>query len=66
MRALPISARLYVSSVILIGAGLLVSLGQRDTFADPVLFLVLLLASALTSAFKVSLRLARGALSIYV
>jgi putative nucleotidyltransferase with HDIG domain len=66
MRALPISARLYVSSVILIGAGLLVSLGPRATFADPVLFLVLLLASALTSAFKVSLPLARGASTMSV
>src|SRR6186713_2865938 len=66
MRALPIPARLYVSSVILIGAGLLVSLGPRATFADPVLFLVLLLASALTSAFKVSLPLARGASTMSV
>ena len=66
MRALPITARLYVSSVILIGAALLVSLGPRATFADPVLFLVLLLASALTSAFKVSLPLARGASTMSV
>ena len=66
MRALPIPARLYVGSVILIGAGLLVSLGPRASFADPVLFLVLLLASALTSAFKVSLPLARGASTMSV
>src|SRR5918993_4242159 len=60
MRALPIPARLYVSAVILIGAAVLVWLGPRATFADPVLFLVLLAASALTSAFKVNLPLARG------
>jgi diguanylate cyclase (GGDEF)-like protein/putative nucleotidyltransferase with HDIG domain len=60
MRDLPPSARVYVSAVTALGAALLVWLGPRATFHDPVLFGVLLLASSLTSAFKVGLPLARG------
>ena len=60
MRDLPPSARVYVSAVMALGAALLVWLGPRATFHDPVLFGVLLVASSLTSAFKVGLPLARG------
>jgi hypothetical protein len=42
MRDLPLSARIYVSAVMAVGAGLLVWLGPRATFHDPVLFAVLL------------------------
>jgi diguanylate cyclase (GGDEF)-like protein/putative nucleotidyltransferase with HDIG domain len=60
MRSLPLPARLYVGATIALGALLVVSLGPRSTFADPTLFIVLLLISAVTSAFKVSLPLAKG------
>src|SRR5215204_6821924 len=60
MRALPLSARLYISATIALGALLVVSLGPRSTFDRPVLFAVLLLTSAITSAFKVSLPLAKS------
>jgi diguanylate cyclase (GGDEF)-like protein/putative nucleotidyltransferase with HDIG domain len=60
MRALPPFARLYVGTIMVVGAALMVWLGPRAQFADPVLFFVLLVASSLTSAFKVSLPLARG------
>ena len=60
MRDLPSPPALYVGAVIALGAALLVWLGPRATFHDPVLFGVLLLASALTSAFKVGLPLDRG------
>jgi diguanylate cyclase (GGDEF)-like protein/putative nucleotidyltransferase with HDIG domain len=60
MRALPLPARLYVSAVMALGAALLVWLGPESRFDDPVLFVILLVASSLTSAFKVSLPLARG------
>ena len=60
MRSLPLPARLYVGATIAVGALLVVSLGPRSTFADPTLFVVLLVISALTSAFKVSLPLAKG------
>jgi diguanylate cyclase (GGDEF)-like protein/putative nucleotidyltransferase with HDIG domain len=60
MRSLPLPARLYVGATIALGAALVVSLGPRATFASPFLFLVLLLTSAVTSAFKVSLPLAKS------
>jgi diguanylate cyclase (GGDEF)-like protein/putative nucleotidyltransferase with HDIG domain len=60
MRALPVAARIYVSAVILIGAALVVWLGPRATFDRPWLFASLLLLSAATSAFKVSLPLAKS------
>jgi diguanylate cyclase (GGDEF)-like protein/putative nucleotidyltransferase with HDIG domain len=55
-----VAARLYVGSIVAIGAVLLVWLGPRSTFAQPMLFAILLLLSALTSALKVSLPLAKG------
>ncbi len=60
MRSLPWPARVYVGAVMAIGAALLVWLVPRADFDDPVLFAILLLASSLTSAFKVSLPFARG------
>ncbi len=60
MRALPLSARLYVGASIALGALLVVWLGPRSTFHNPLLFAGLLLTSAVTSAFKVSLPLAKS------
>ena len=60
MRALPLLARLYVGATIALGTILVVWLGPRSEFANIPLFIVLLLTSALTSAFKVSLPLAKS------
>jgi diguanylate cyclase (GGDEF)-like protein/putative nucleotidyltransferase with HDIG domain len=60
MRSLPLSARLYIGVTIALGAALVVALGPRSTFSNPALFIVLLLTSAITSAFKVSLPLAKS------
>src|SRR6478609_4749996 len=60
MRALPISARFYISAIIIIGAALVVWLGPHATFDSPFLFALLLVTSAVTSAFKVSLPLAKS------
>ena len=60
MRSLPLPARLYVGATIAIGALLVVSLGPRSEFNSPLLFAVLLATSAITSAFKVSLPLAKS------
>src|SRR5262245_24706719 len=60
MSSLPIAARLYVGTVIAVGASLVLILGPRATFEQPLLFVTLLALSALTSAFKVSLPLAKS------
>ncbi len=60
MRSLPLPARLYVGATIVLGASLLVSLGPQSTFQSPIVFAVLLITSAVTSAFKVSLPLAKS------
>jgi diguanylate cyclase (GGDEF)-like protein/putative nucleotidyltransferase with HDIG domain len=60
MRALPLAARIYVTGVVLAGALLFVGLAPRATFDQPLLFVVLLLLSSLTSAFKVYLPLSKG------
>jgi diguanylate cyclase (GGDEF)-like protein/putative nucleotidyltransferase with HDIG domain len=60
MRSLPLPARLYVGATIALGAFLVVSLGPHSTFQNPIVFTVLLLTSAVTSAFKVSLPLAKS------
>ncbi len=60
MRSLPLPARLYVGATIAIGALLVVSLGPRSTFSNLPLFAFLLILSAVTSAFKVSLPLAKS------
>ena len=60
MRALPLSARLYVGATIAVGTMLVVWLGPRSDFSNIPLFAALLLTSAITSAFKVSLPLAKS------
>jgi diguanylate cyclase (GGDEF)-like protein/putative nucleotidyltransferase with HDIG domain len=60
MSALPLAARLYVAATIAVGATLVVLLGPRSDFNNIPLFVVLLLTSAITSAFKVSLPLAKS------
>jgi diguanylate cyclase (GGDEF)-like protein/putative nucleotidyltransferase with HDIG domain len=60
MSALPLAARLYVGATIVIGATLVVVLGPRSDFSNLPLFFFLLVTSALTSAFKVSLPLAKS------
>src|SRR6187402_2279702 len=60
MRALQLAARIYIGATVAIGALLVVLLGPKSTFASPYLFTALLLASAITSAFKVSLPLAKS------
>ena len=60
MKSLPPLARLYVGSVIALGAGLLVVCFPVQTLGNPWLFLLLLALSSITSVFKVTLPLARG------
>jgi diguanylate cyclase (GGDEF)-like protein/putative nucleotidyltransferase with HDIG domain len=60
MRANPLAARIYVGSVVVAGALLVLLMAPRATFQQPVLFAVLLFVSALTSAFKVHLPLTKG------
>ncbi|MDP1568410.1 MAG: diguanylate cyclase [Vicinamibacterales bacterium] len=60
MRALPVAARLYIGAVIAAGAALVLWLGPRSTFDQPALFAALLVLSGVTSAFKVSLPLAKS------
>src|SRR5918993_900313 len=60
MRSLPLPARLYVGAIIAIGALLVLALGPRSTFSNFPLFAFLLTMSAITSAFKVSLPLAKS------
>jgi diguanylate cyclase (GGDEF)-like protein len=62
MRSLPLAARLYVGGVIAVGAlllGAFLPVTVRE-FSHPVWFVFLLLVSSITSAFKVSLPLARS------
>jgi diguanylate cyclase (GGDEF)-like protein/putative nucleotidyltransferase with HDIG domain len=63
MKTLPRAARIYVSSVIVLGAAFFVAYFPLHTFQDPWrlgMFLLLLLLSAITSVFKVNLPLARS------
>ena len=60
MRTLPLPARLFVSAVIILGAGLLVAFFPVRSFESPWLFLLLLTLSSITSVFKVNLPLARS------
>src|SRR5688572_8916517 len=60
MRQLPVAARLYVGSVIAGGALLLVVFFPLQPLPHPAWFISLLLLSSITSAFKVSLPLARS------
>ena len=60
MRDLPPTARAFVALTIVVGTGLLVALTPWVAFRQPALFVALLLLSSLTSAFKVTLPLARS------
>jgi diguanylate cyclase (GGDEF)-like protein/putative nucleotidyltransferase with HDIG domain len=60
MKNLPLLARLYVSAIIALGAGLLVVFFPVQTLGTPWLFLLLLVLSSITSVFKVNLPIARG------
>src|SRR5918999_1933418 len=60
MKGLPITARLYVGCVILAAVAILGVILPQTTFDSPWLFLGLLLVSSFTSAFKVSLPLAKS------
>jgi len=57
MTELPRPARLYVAAVIAVGVTLLGVQLPRALFAQPVLFLALLLLSSMTASLKVSLPL---------
>src|SRR5688500_14845257 len=59
MKALPLAARIYVCSIIGLGAGLLTAFFPREFQHSLWLFLALLLLSSVTSVFKVNLPLAR-------
>src|SRR5687767_12388244 len=60
MSSLPVAARIYVLAVIVTGALLLALLGPRARFDQPLLFAILLFLSVTSSAFKVSLPLAKS------
>src|SRR5919106_1570311 len=60
MKALPLAARVYVGCVIAAAVVILAVILPQTTFEQPLLFLALLLVSSFTSAFKVSLPLAKS------
>src|SRR5436190_17460070 len=60
MKQLPPPAQIYVTAVIAAGAVLLAVFFPLHSFPHPVLFVVLLLVSSITAAFKVNLPLARS------
>jgi diguanylate cyclase (GGDEF)-like protein/putative nucleotidyltransferase with HDIG domain len=60
MKQLPLAARVYVAAVIAIGGALLAAFFPLHAFPHPAWFVALLLVSSITSAFKVSLPLARS------
>lgn len=67
MKTLPRIAQLYVSVVIIVGGSLLVSaLWSLDWLQQSMLFLVLLLVSAVVSVFAVAVPIARGGSTISV
>ncbi|HEU4938490.1 MAG TPA: HD domain-containing phosphohydrolase [Vicinamibacterales bacterium] len=60
MKMLPLPARIFVCSVIAVGAVLLAYFFPLNSFREPSLFLLLLMLSSITSVFKVNLPLARS------
>jgi diguanylate cyclase (GGDEF)-like protein/putative nucleotidyltransferase with HDIG domain len=60
MGRLPLPARLYIGFTIALGTLVLAYFGPRTSFTQPWLFAVLLATSAATSAFKVSLPIAKS------
>ncbi|HSL20438.1 MAG TPA: HD domain-containing phosphohydrolase [Vicinamibacterales bacterium] len=59
-RDLPILAKLYVGTVVLVGAVLLLAFFPYSHFARPFIFVMMLVLSSLTSMFKVQLPLTRS------
>jgi diguanylate cyclase (GGDEF)-like protein/putative nucleotidyltransferase with HDIG domain len=59
MKSLPLAARVYVCTIIAVGAALLVAFFPTHFFGNVYLFMGLLLLSSVTSVFKVNLPLAR-------
>lgn len=51
MKELPLPTKLYVGAVIAVGACLLIVFLPQATFADPLLFVILLLLSSISSIF---------------
>jgi diguanylate cyclase (GGDEF)-like protein/putative nucleotidyltransferase with HDIG domain len=64
LRDLPVAARVYTLVVIATGAILLVTLGPRATFDQPLLFAALLVLSAVSAVYKVNLPLTDGGSTI--
>jgi putative nucleotidyltransferase with HDIG domain len=60
MKQLPLAARVFVGAVIALGAALLVYFFPTRTIPHPAWFVALLVLSSVTSAFKVTLPLARS------
>ena len=60
MKTLPVPARIYVASIIGLGATLLLTLRPLKTLDSPILFIALLILSCITSVYKVHLPLARS------
>ena len=60
MKTLPLPARIFVCSVIAVGAVLLAYFFPLNSFRSPSVFLLLLMLSSITSVFKVNLPLARS------
>jgi diguanylate cyclase (GGDEF)-like protein/putative nucleotidyltransferase with HDIG domain len=60
MKQLPVAARLYVTSVIVLSIALLVASVPEATFQQPLLFVGLLVLSSATAALKVHLPLTTG------
>jgi diguanylate cyclase (GGDEF)-like protein/putative nucleotidyltransferase with HDIG domain len=58
-RDLPLAARLYVTFVVIAGAGCLVAASMTTEFAHPWMFAVLLATAIVTSAVKIQLPLGR-------
>ncbi len=59
MNKLPVAARIYVLTMIGLGAVLLIDFFPRDLWQNAELFVLLLLISSVTSVFKVNLPLSR-------
>ena len=59
MNKLPVPARIYVLTMIGLGAVLLIDFFPRDLWQHAGLFVLLLLISSVTSVFKVNLPLSR-------
>jgi putative nucleotidyltransferase with HDIG domain len=66
MSSLPLQARLYVGFVIAAGALALFALGPRASFEHPLLFVALLVLSAVTAAFKINLPVVKSGSTLSV